>query len=34
MEKALPAASTIKLEERQFVVDSGASLDMVCRERP
>ena len=28
----MPAASTIKLEERKFVVDSGASMHMVSRE--
>ena len=27
----LPAASTQELEEREFVVDSGASMHMVCK---
>ena len=27
----MPAASTIKPEEREFVVDSGASMDMVSK---
>ena len=27
----LPAASTIKPEEREFVVDSGASMHMVSK---
>ena len=30
-EKVLPAASTIKPEEREFVVDSGASMHLVSR---
>ena len=30
-EWSLLAVSTIKLEEREFVVDSGASMHMVCR---
>ena len=30
-EWGLPAATTIKLEEREFVVDSGASMHMVSR---
>ena len=30
-EWTLPAASTIKLEEREFVVDSGASMHMVSK---
>ena len=33
-EWSLPAASTIKPEEREFVVDSGASMHMVSKERP
>ena len=30
-EWSLPAASTIKLEEKEFVVDSGASMHMVSK---
>ena len=27
----LPAPSNLKLEEREFVVDSGASMHMICK---
>ena len=30
----LQAASTLTPEEREFVVDSGASMHMVCKKRP
>ena len=33
-EWAFPAASTNKPEEREFVVDSGASMHMVSRKKP
>ena len=33
-EWVLPAASTKELEEREFVVDSGASMHIVCKRDP